>query len=96
MDKWIELRRKIHNQEVPLRQISRESGIHRETLRKIRDNNQPPGYQRTKPILKTKIAPYVDRIKSIIEEDKKVAHKKQHHTAKKIWEILQSEGFSGR
>jgi len=95
MDKWIELRRKIHNQEIPLRQISRESGIHRETLRKIRDNNQPPGYQRTKSILKTKIAPYVDRIKSIIADDKKEVHKKQHHTAKKIWEILQSEGFSG-
>jgi len=45
MDKWIELRRKIRNQEIPLRQISREDGIHRQTLRKIRDNSQPPGYR---------------------------------------------------
>ena len=96
MDRWIELRRKIRNQEIPLRQISREHGIHRQTLRKIRDNSQPPGYQRTQPIQKSKIDPYIDRIKAIIEDDKLVSHKKQHHTATKIWEILQSEGFCGR
>ena len=94
MDEWIELRRKIRNQEVPLRQLERETGIHRKTLRKVRDNSQPPGYQRTKPIDKTKIGPYIKRIKAIIESDKQV-HKKQRHTAKKIWETLQSEGFDG-
>jgi hypothetical protein len=92
MDKWIELRRKIRNQEIPLRQISRESGIHRQTLRKIRDHSQPPGYQRAQPIQKSKIDPYIDRIKAILEDDKGADHKKQYHTAKKIWEILQSEG----
>ncbi|MBW8042173.1 MAG: hypothetical protein FVQ85_19535 [Planctomycetes bacterium] len=47
MDEWIELRRKIRNQVVPLRQLSRQTGIHRQTLRKIRDNSQPPGYHIT-------------------------------------------------
>jgi len=94
MDKWIELRRKIRNEEVSLRQLERETGIHRQTLRKVRDNSQPPGYQRIKPVNKSKIGPYVERIKAIIETDKDV-HKKQRHTAKKIWEILQSEGFDG-
>ena len=94
MDQWIELRRKIRNQEVSLRQLGRDTGIHRQTLRKVRDNSQPPGYQRIKPVNKSKIGPYVERIKAIIESDKDV-HKKQRHTAKKIWEILQSEGFDG-
>ena len=94
MDEWIELRRKIRNQEVSLRQLERETGIHRQTLRKVRDNSQPPGYQRIKPVNKSKIGPYVERIKAIIEADKDV-NKKQRHTAKKIWEILQSEGFDG-
>ncbi len=40
MDEWIELRRKIRNEQIPLRQLERETGIHRETLRKIRDNSQ--------------------------------------------------------
>ena len=94
MDQWIELRRKIRKQEIPLRQLQRETGIHRQTLRKIRDNSQPPGYQRAAPIEKTKIGPYLKRIKAIIKADKKI-HKKQRHSAKKIWETLQSEGFTG-
>ena len=94
MDKWIKLRQKIHNQEISLRQLQRETGIHRKTLRKIRDNSQPPGYHRTKPIEKTKIGPYINRIKAILKTDKQ-EHKKQYYTAKRIWEILQSEGFDG-
>jgi transposase len=94
MDQWIELRRKIRNQEIPIRQLARETGIHRQTLRKIRDNSQPPGYQRTKPIEKTKIGPYLDRLKAIIKSDKQMP-KKQRHTAKKILEILQADGFTG-
>jgi transposase len=94
MDEWIELRRKIRNEQIPLRQLERETGIHRQTLRKIRDNSQPPGYRRTRHIQKSKIGPYLDRIKDIIKSDKQMP-KKQRHTAKKIWEILQSEGFTG-
>ena len=94
MDQWIELRRKIRNQDIPLRQLERETGIGRQTLRKIRDNSHPPGYRRTKPIDKPKISPYLDRIKALIKSDKQ-DHKKQYYTAKKILEILQSEGFTG-
>ncbi len=94
MDQWIELRRSIRNNGVSLRQLERQTGIHRQTLRKIRDNSQPPGYRRTKLINKPKISPYLDRIKALIKSDKQ-DHKKQYYTAKKIWEILQSEGFTG-
>ena len=72
MDEWIELRRKIRNQEVPLRQLQRETGIHRKTLRKIRDNSQPPGYQRANPIEKTKIGPYLKRIKAPVRKCQKL------------------------
>ena len=94
MDQWIELRDKMHNKDVPLRQLERETGIGRQTLRKIRDNSQPPGYQRTKPVDKPKIGPYLDRIKFILRPENQV-HKKQYYTAKKVLEILQSEGFTG-
>jgi transposase len=95
MDQWIELRRKIHNEDVSLRQLERETGFHRKTLRKIRDHSQPPGYRRSVPVEKTKIGPYLGRIEVILKKDKEADHKKQYHTAKKIWEILQSEGFTG-
>ena len=94
MDQWIELRRSIRNNGVSMRQLERETGLHRQTLRKIRDNSEPPGYRRTKPINKSKISPYLDRISALIKSDKQ-DHKKQYYTAKKIWEILQSEGFTG-
>ena len=94
MDKWIELRRKIRNQNVPLRQLERDTGIGRQTLRKIRDNSQPPGYRRSKSVDKPKIGPYLDRIKALIKPENQ-EHKKQYYTAKKVLEILQSEGFTG-
>ncbi len=94
MDQWIELRRKICHEEVSLRQLERDTGIHRQTLRKIRDNSEPPGYQRTRPIPKSKLGPYFDRIKDIIASDRQMP-RKQRHTAKRIWEILQFEGFAG-
>ena len=68
MDQWIELRRKIRNGEVSLRQLHRETGLSRPTLRKIRDNSQPPGYQRSKPVEKSKIGPYLGRIKELAIE----------------------------
>ncbi len=38
MDQWIELRNKMHNQDISLRQLERETSLARATLRKIRDN----------------------------------------------------------
>ena len=86
MDQWIELRRRIRNGEVSLRQLHREKGIRRSTLRKIRDNSEPPGYQRTKPVEKSKIGPYLGRIREIIDADKQM-HKKQRHIAS-LFEIF--------
>ena len=94
MDQWIELRRKIRNQGVSLRQLERDTGIGRQTLRKIRDNSQPPGYRRSKSVDKPKIGSYLDRIKALIKPENQ-QHKKQYYTAKKVLEILQSEGFTG-
>ena len=43
MDQWIELRRKIRNREVSLRQLERDTGIGRQTLRKIRGQQSAAG-----------------------------------------------------
>ncbi len=52
------------------------------------------GYQRRQRPREPKIDPYRDRIAEILEADKQVHHK-QRHTAKRIWERLQEEGFAG-
>ena len=94
MDKWIEIRQRVLREGVSKRQILRETGMHWRTLEKILHNSSPPGYCRSKPAVKTKIGPYLDRIKCILEDDKQVL-RKQRHTAKRIWERLQCEGFDG-
>ena len=94
MDQWIEIRQRVLRQGVSKRQILRETGMHWKTLKKILNNSSPPGYQRTKAVHKSKIGPYLDRIRDILKQDKTLP-KKQRHTAKRIMERLKSEGFSG-
>ena len=94
MGKWVAIRRSVLRDGVSKRQILRQTGMHWETLKKILEYPSPPGYQRSQPPQKPKIDPYLDRIAEILEADKHV-HRKQRHTAKRIWERLQEEGFTG-
>ena len=94
MEQWLEIRKRVLRDGVSKRQILRETGIHWTTLEKILQHSSPPGYQRTKAPDKPRIAPYLERIREILEQDK-YAHRKQRHTAKKIWERLQDDGFTG-
>ena len=55
-----------------------------------------PGYRRRQPPKRPKLAPFTDIIDRILEEDRTV-HRKQHHTAKRIFERLRDEhGFTGK
>ena len=66
-------------------------GMHWQTLEKVLTHPEPPGYQFSKPRPKRKIGPYLERIRQIIKDDAKI-HRKQRHTAKRIFERLQEEG----
>ncbi|MGA2862873.1 MAG: hypothetical protein ABSF95_00120 [Verrucomicrobiota bacterium] len=54
----------------------------------------PPGYQQSKPRTKKKSEAYVGRIEQILKADQALP-RKQRHTAKRIWERLKGEGFTG-
>lgn len=64
--------------------------MHWETPKKILGHSSPP--ERKQNILqkKPKIGPYIDRIQEILEQDKFV-HKKQRHSAKRIWNSHQMD-----
>jgi transposase len=94
MEQWTEIRRRVLIEGVPKRQILRETGMHWTTLEKILAHSAPPGYRLQKNRLKPKIGPYRDRIVQILEADK-AGPKKQRHTVKRIYERLQSEGYTG-
>ncbi len=95
MDKWTKIRKKILVEGVPKRQVMAEEGIHWETLKKILANSEPPGYQMSQERPQPKVGPFLGRIKQILEDDKHV-HKKQRHSAKRIFERLKAEdGYTG-
>ena len=94
MEQWLDIRKRVLREGVSKRQILRETGMHWTTLKKILEHSSPPGYQRSKRPGKPKIDPYVDRIREILEQDKLI-DRRQRHTAKKIWERLRQEGFTG-
>jgi transposase len=94
MEQWSEIRRRVLVEGVSRRQILRETGIHWLTLRKILEHSQPPGYRQQQPRRKKKLGPYLGRIEQILREDQGMPHK-QRHTAKRIWERLREEGFTG-
>jgi len=91
MNQWMEIRHRVLKQGVSKRQILRETGMHWQTLEKILEHSSPPGYRRQQPVKKPKIGPWLGRIVEMLKEDQR----KQYHTAKRIWQRLQQEGFTG-
>jgi len=94
MDEWTEIRRRVLVEGVSRRQILRETGLHWLTLKKILEHSEPPGYRQQQPRQKRKLGAYVGRVEQILKEDQAMP-RKQRHTAKRIWERLRAEGFTG-
>lgn len=80
---------------ISIRHAAREFGLSRKTIRKMLPFSLPPGYERKKPVLRPKLGPWLGIIDQILVDDQ-TWHKKQRHTAKRIFDRLQAEhGFSG-
>jgi len=94
MEDWSEIRRRVLVEGVSRRQILRETKMHWLTLKKILEHSEPPGYRQQQPRPKKKLGAYVGRIGQILKEDQAMP-RKQRHTAKRIWERLRDEGFTG-
>lgn len=93
MDKWCKIRMRVERDGVSIREIQRETGLHFNTVKKILAHASPPEFrcpERPKP----KIGLFLGRIAGILEADMDLP-KKQRHTAKRIFERLREEGYSG-
>jgi transposase len=94
MEKWAEIRRRVLNGEMSKRAACAEYEIHWDTLDKILTHSEPPGYRRTKP-RESKLESFLPVIEEILKSDREV-HRKQRHTAKRIFERLVDEhGYEG-
>ena len=89
MEKWAEIRRRVLSDEISKRAACAEYEIHWDTLQKILTHSEPPGYRQTKP-RRSKLEPFLPIIHEILLSDRKV-HRKQRHTAKRIFERLRDE-----
>ncbi len=94
MQQWSQIRRRVKIEGVSKRQILRETGMHWRTLEKILAHPEPPGYRRQRAYPRPKLGPYLGRIEAILQADKS-APPKQRHTANRIFERLQEEGYTG-
>ena len=92
---YLRVRLACHVEGLSQREAASRFGIARDTVRKMLRHSQPPGYRRRQPPKRPKLDPFTDIIDRILEEDRTV-HRKQRHTAKRIFDRLRDEhGFTG-
>ena len=89
MELWSEVRRRVLTGEISKRAACREYNIHWRTLPKMLQHSEPPGYRREKA-RPSKLDAFLPVIEEILTSDRKV-HRKQRHTAKRIFERLRDE-----
>ena len=95
MEEYIEVRRLKYDEGLSVREISRQTGIHRKTIDKILKFGAPPGYRRKQPPRRPVLGPFIPIIDAISREDKD-APPKQRHTAKRVFDRLREEhGYRG-
>lgn len=94
MELWTEVRQRVLKGEMSKRAACRMYGIHWQTLEKMLEHSEPPGYRLTVK-RSSKLEPFLPIIEDILTTDRQV-HKKQRHTAKRIFERLRDEhGYDG-
>ena len=77
------------------REAARHFNIARDSVAKMMAFSVPPGYRRTAPVKRPKLDAYTGIIDGWLEGDREV-HRKQRHTAKRVFERLRDEhGFTG-
>lgn len=95
MEIYARVRRAVVVEKKSEREVAREFGLARETVRKMVRYAAPPGYRRQQPVRRPKLDAWVGVIDQILEDDK-ARGRKQRHTAKRIFERLRDEhGFKG-
>ena len=72
------------------RQVARELSLNRRTVQKIISQSLPLGYQRKQDPATPKLSMHIEWLDEILESDKKV-HRKQRHTATRLYQRLKDE-----
>lgn len=96
METYAVVRQAYYVEGKSIRQIALEVGLNRRTVQKMVETSSPPGYVRKLSPLQPKLDPHKKWIDEILESDKKV-HKKQRHTATRIYRrLVEERGYTGK
>jgi len=90
VEMYAQVRRQVMVDGVSQRAVARQFGISREMVKKMLRHALPPGYRRATPATRPKLEPFLGWIEATLTADK-VVHRKQRHSAKKIFDRLKSE-----
>jgi hypothetical protein len=89
LTQWTRIRRCVLAGGVSQKQIARQTGISRSTIRKMIGFPIPPGYRRKKAVNRRTLGPCLELIDHVVNEDQGKL-KKQQHTASQIYWIVPS------
>lgn len=89
MEQFERIRRDHREEGVSIRELARRHGVHRRAVRQALTAAVPPP-RTVSPRPAPAIGPHADTIRRWLTEDK-VVHRKQRHTARRIWERLVDE-----
>jgi transposase len=85
------IRRAYYVERKSQRQIAKEEGRSRKTVKQIVEEQEAKKRERQGPLV---YEPYRARVEELLEENEQVPVK-QRYTASKIYEIIRAEGYSG-
>jgi transposase len=92
---YARIRRAVMVDGLSRRDAAKRFGVHRNTITKMLQFSVPPGYRRRERPVSKKLGQHRAWIDAVLEGDRSV-HKKQRHTAHRIFERLREErGFTG-
>lgn len=95
VEQWIEIRRRVLTGEISRRQACREYALHWQTLKRILSQPVPPERRDPGPPRPSKLDRFRPALTAMLDADRQ-SHRKQRHTAWRIFERLRDEhGYDG-
>src|SRR5215207_6222540 len=94
VDQHAAIRHAYYNQDKSIREIARDLQISRQSVRKALASPAPLPYTQTVPRAAPKLGSFHVRIAALLQERERQP-RKQRYTAHRIFQILQSEGYTG-
>ena len=93
---YVRVRRMYEIEGLSLREISRQTGFHRKTIKKMITEGTPPGYERRRPPSRPVLGPFVAIIDEIVKSDKGAPPEAASHGAQDLGALKGGTWLPGR